>query len=79
MSKPAVLKYIDYLKEDPVLVPGSEDKLPEMKATDLYQHFRGWCSDNGERNIPTTTKFGVLAQDHLVKKHTKRGNVYVLP
>jgi hypothetical protein len=79
MSKPAVVKFIDYLKENPLTIPSGEEKLTEIKATDLYQHFREWCGDNGERNVPTSTKFGMLAKDQLVKTRKKNGYVYILP
>ena len=52
--------------------------IKEIKATELYEKYRNWCNQNGERNIITNTKFGMMIKDKLVKKHSRTGNVYVL-
>ena len=82
LSKPVALKFVDYILENPITKfneeTGEMEKIKEIRAIDLYEQFRFWCNQNGERNIPTNTKFGLALNSKLVKNHTKHGNVYVL-
>ena len=82
LSKPNVLKFLDFLKEEPLTHFDPEtnelENIKEIKANELYEKYKTWCSQNGERNIITNTKFGLMLKNKLVKKHTKLGNMYVL-
>lgn len=84
LSKPTPIKFIDYLKENPIMNDThnpDEDGEPviELKGSILYTKFREWCVENGERNICSNTKFGMAVKNILVKKRRKWGMCYVLP
>ena len=82
LSKPNAVKFLDFLKEEPLTrfnqETGEVENIKEIKSIDLYEKYKNWCSQNGERNVVSNTKFGLILKDRLVKKRNKLGNVYVL-
>jgi phage/plasmid-associated DNA primase len=82
ISKPNAIKFLDFLKEEPLTRFNQEtsevENIKEMKATELYEKYRNWCNQNGERNIVSNTKFGLILKDKIERKRNKLGNVYVL-
>ena len=82
LSKPNALKFLDYLKEEPLTRFNQEtnesENIKTIKPIELYEKYKNWCNHNGERNIITNTKFGLIIKDKLVRKHTKLGNIYIL-
>jgi hypothetical protein len=73
MSKPSALKFVDAVREEN-LFEGFE----EVPATSLYARYKQWCSDNGERTVVSSTKFGTVISTKLQKRHTREGNFYIL-
>jgi hypothetical protein len=82
ISKPCAVRYIDYIKEYPLeeqnTLTGVFEEMKEIKASELYSKFTCWCRDNGERNVPSNTKFGTAILDKIQKKRTNKGYVYIL-
>ena len=82
LSKCNTLKFVDFLKEEPltrfVQETGELENIRKIKATEFYEKYRSWCNQNGERNIVSNTKFGLIIQDKLEKKRSKLGIMYVL-
>ena len=82
LSKPNALKFLDYLREEPLTRFNQEtnesENIKTIKPIELYEKYKNWCNQNGERNIITNTKFGLIIKDKLVRKHTKLGNIYIL-
>jgi len=74
ISQPTPLKFIDAITEQPL-----KDYNKTIPAADLYAEYRGWCLCNGEKNIYTSTKFGICMKGVLEKKKTNKGAVYILP
>lgn len=76
LSKPTPLKFLDYaLGDGKEAVWDSETQLP---ALTFYNKYVEWCRENGERSH-TSTKFGTHVRDHIVKRHSRTGNVYICP
>jgi hypothetical protein len=73
MSKPNTLKFLDAVREDN-LYDGAE----EVSATNLYDRYKQWCSDNGERTVVSSTKFGSIVSVKLQKRRITAGWVYVM-
>jgi phage/plasmid-associated DNA primase len=73
ISKPNTLKFLDAVRENN-LYDGAE----EVSATSFYDRYKQWCSDNGERGLVTSTKFGTIVNTKLQKRRTNRGWVYVM-
>ena len=74
MSKPSALKFIDAVFTDIELKDAIfEEKT--VKPSVLYTHYKNWCSDNGERNVMTSTKFGTVIGNKLIKKRNNQGIV----
>ena len=78
LSKSSPLKYIEDLMHNEELKETLFEDGKRVKADALYTRYRNWCVDNGERNIMTSTKFGISIKDKLTKKHTRVGTVYEL-
>ena len=76
MSKPSALKFIDAIFNDSEMKEAIFDEDKTVKSTTLYTHYKNWCSENGERNIITSTKFGTVIKDKLIKKRNSQGIVY---
>ena len=38
-----------------------------IKPITLYEHYKNWCSSNGERNIVSNTKFGITIDSRIIK------------
>jgi hypothetical protein len=60
VSKASPLKFLDAINEDSELKEAVLDGETRVKATVLYAKYREWCSENGERNVLTSTKFGTV-------------------
>jgi hypothetical protein len=73
MSKPTPLKFLDSVREDNIFDSGAE-----VGASDFYSRYQRWCSDNGERNVLTATKFGTIISTKLVKRKAHGRMVYVI-
>ena len=71
MSKSSPLKFLDAVKEEN-LFEG------EVKSSVLYDAYRNWCANNGERLVLTSTKFGSIISTKLQKLKSRDGNYYVL-
>ena len=71
LSKPNPLRFLDAVKIDSMF--GEETNI---KARDLYTHYRNWCEENGERNINTSTKFGTIISTKLPKGKKNDGWYY---
>ena len=82
LSKCNTLKFLDFLKEEPLThfdqETGELENIREIKANEFYEKYRSWCNQNGERNIVSNTKFGLILQHKLEKKRSKLGIMYVL-
>jgi phage/plasmid-associated DNA primase len=76
MSKSTPLKFLDAVKDGNFDI-FTEDET-EVSSTVLYNSYRRWCEENGERLVITSTKFGTIISTKLQKKRTNQGNVYVL-
>lgn len=70
ISKPNPLRFIDDMKEE-------FDAGAVIKATDLYGRYRCWCFTNGERNVCTARKFGLVIKcSDTIKKTKKADGMY---
>jgi len=50
----------------------------ESTARELYDSFRQWSQDNGERYVMNQRQFSMKLQEHgFEKKHTRNGSVYL--
>jgi phage/plasmid-associated DNA primase len=80
LSKPNPLKFIDYLKENPIM-EGFPEEQPQklIKSLELYKKYREWCVESGERNIVSARKFTLTIQKTLIKKRMSSGSFYELP
>ena len=78
LSKPNPLKFLDAINEDSELKELVFDGETRVKATTLYTCYKNWCSDNGERNVMSSTKFGTVVSTKLVKRKTGGCVVYEL-
>ena len=67
MSKSSPLKFLDAINEEPDLKEAIFDGETRVKASVLYTCYKNWCSDNGERNVMTSTKFGTVVGTKLRK------------
>ncbi len=57
--------------------PGA-DAYSESTARELYDSFRQWSQDNGERYVMNQRQFSMKLQEHgFEKKHTRKGSVYL--
>ena len=79
MSKSTPLKFLDSINEDSDLKTRILNNGTEVSANDLYSQYQTWCSNNGERNVLTATKFGTIISTKLTKKRTNRGMIYAFP
>ena len=83
LSKHNSLKFLDALTEEPLTEFNPDtaemEQIKEIKSIDLYECYRTWCTQNGERNIVTNTKFGLMIRGRLEKKRMNHGCVYILP
>ena len=79
MSKSTPLKFLDAINEYSDMKEKILNNGTEVSSTDLYQHYKNWCSDNGERNVLTATKFGTVVGVKLTKRRTRHGMVYDFP
>ena len=76
MSKSTPLKFLDAINDDSELKESIFDGETRVKATTLYTCYKNWCSDNGERNVMTSTKFGTVIGSKLRKVRSNVGNMY---
>jgi hypothetical protein len=67
MSRSNALKFLAAIKESPQEIFGDET---EIKATEFYNQYQIWCRDNGERNVFTSTRLGLLIKDNIVKRRS---------
>ena len=72
-SKSTPLKFLDAVRENKMF-----DNATEVEAMAFYTAYKDWCSDNGERLVQTSTKFGTIIKTKLQKRHTRNGNIYIL-
>ena len=70
-SKSTPLKFLDDIKESAIYDVGMD-----VKASVVYDRYKQWCSDNGERNTLTSTKFGIVFSTKITKKRITAGNFY---
>ena len=73
-SKANPLKFIDEVIEYKIF-----DDETDIKGKLLYQKYREWCSDNGERTTFSNTKFGTIISKIMNRKRKSDGIYYVLP
>jgi hypothetical protein len=82
LSKCNTLKFLDFLEEEPLThfdpETGELENIREIKANEFYEKYRSWCNQNGERNIVSNTKFGLILKDKVHRKKNRLGNMYVL-
>ena len=75
LSKCNTLKFLDFLKEEPLTrfnqEIGDVENIKQIKATEFYEKYRSWCNQNGERNIVSNTKFGLILKDKVHRKKKK--------
>lgn len=82
MSKHSSVKFIDNILEDVGMKDNifdftmKNDDKKYVLAKNLYTFYKNWCSENGERNIVSSTKFGMMIKDKLGKSRSKYGNLY---
>ena len=57
----------------------SQDAKQMIQAKLLYDKYKVWCQENGERNVVSSTKFGTIIGQQLKKQHTNKGSFYELP
>lgn len=71
LSTPAPLRFLEEYSS-------SYDESCDVKAMELYNEYRRWCEDNGERTILTNTKFGTVITTKLKKIKKRDGWYYQL-
>jgi hypothetical protein len=74
LSKPTPLKFIECIKEEPIIADDGEPMTGYIKAKVLYTKYQEWCRANGERGVVSSTKFGCAISKILDKK--KSNSVY---
>jgi phage/plasmid-associated DNA primase len=80
LSKHNSLKFIDHITENPIMTGFPEEEpLKFIKSTDLYNHYKQYCIENGERNVASSRKFGLTIKNQLEKRRMNTGVHYVLP
>ena len=75
MSKSTPLKFLDAISSDDELKESIFDGETRVKGATLYTCYRNWCSDNGERNVMTSTKFGTVIGTKM-RKVRSNGTFY---
>ena len=76
MSKPSAIKFMDEIFNNEEFKQSIFQDEKTIKPITLYEHYKNWCSSNGERNIVSNTKFGITIDNRIIKKHTMYGNMY---
>ena len=76
MSKPSAIKFMDDIFNNEEFKQSIFQDEKTIKPITLYEHYKNWCSSNGERNIVSNTKFGITIDNRIIKKHTMYGNMY---
>ena len=76
MSKPSAIKFMDEIFNNEEFKQSIFQDKKTIKPITLYEHYKNWCSSNGERNIVSNTKFGITIDNRIIKKHTMYGNMY---
>jgi hypothetical protein len=72
LSKSTPLKFLDAIDDENIF------DSPTVSASEFYTRYQRWCSDNGEKNTYSSTKFGASIKSKIQKKRTSKGYVYVL-
>ena len=75
LSKPNPIKFLDWIREDEDAQVQLCIENDRVKSADLYNSYKGWCDNNGERAY-TNTKFGMMVSTKL-KKIRNNGSWYV--
>lgn len=75
ISKPNTIKFIEYFKENHA---DNEDIGDSLTGLELYAYYRQYCQDNGERNVVSNTKFGLLIKGIVPKKKSNGRMVYLI-
>jgi hypothetical protein len=73
MSKSTPLKFLDAVKDENMF-----EDMTEVKSTVFYSSYSRWCSENGERMVLTSTKFGTIISTKLQKRKGRDANYYIL-
>jgi phage/plasmid-associated DNA primase len=73
MSKSTPLKFLDAVRDENMF-----EGLTEVKALVFYTSYSRWCSENGERLVLTSTKFGTIISTKLQKHKKMDGTYYIL-
>jgi hypothetical protein len=76
MSKSSPLKFLDAINDDEILKQEVFNLNSYAKASTMYSRYKTWCTDNGERNTMTSTKFGTIVGTRLKKTHKRDGWYY---
>jgi hypothetical protein len=73
MSKSTPLKFLDAVRDENMF-----EGLTEVKSSVFYTSYSRWCSENGERLVLTSTKFGTIINTKLQKHRRNDGCYYTL-
>ncbi len=78
MSKSTPLKFLDAVRDGDVSFGIPIEDMTEVKASVFYTSYSRWCSENGERLVLTSTKFGTIISTKLQKLRRNDGCYYAL-